>query len=429
MIQTNPKRVVIIGGGFAGINFAEQLLNNDNFSVTLVDKNNYNFFPPLLYQVATGYIESSNISYPFRKFFSGKKNFFFRMGTLIKVVQEENKVLLTTGELGYDILVFATGTETNFFGMENVKQNSIPMKTVEDAIFMRNTLLERLEQASRESDLEERRKLLTIVVAGGGPTGVEISGMFADMKKLVVPKDYPELIGSNGEIYLVDGLTSVLTPMSEKSQKYTTDTLTRMGVHIKLNCMVKDFVNDTVEFSNGEKIEAKTLIWAAGVTSIVFDGIAKESYGRGKRMLVDEFNKVQGTQNIYAIGDTCLQTTDPDFVSGHPQVAQVAIQQGKNLGKNLIRIIEGKTLLPFRYKDKGSMAIIGRNKAVADIPKPSIHFDGFIAWLAWMFVHLVSIIVFGNRIKTLYNWVVSYFSKDQSLRVILRPSRSTLDHS
>jgi NADH dehydrogenase len=410
MIQTNPKRVVIIGGGFAGINFAEQLLNNDNFSVTLVDKNNYNFFPPLLYQVATGYIESSNISYPFRKFFSGKKNFFFRMGTLIKVVQEENKVLLTTGELGYDILVFATGTETNFFGMENVKQNSIPMKTVEDAIFMRNTLLERLEQASRESDLEERRKLLTIVVAGGGPTGVEISGMFADMKKLVVPKDYPELIGSNGEIYLVDGLTSVLTP-------------------IKLNCMVKDFVNDTVEFSNGEKIEAKTLIWAAGVTSIVFDGIAKESYGRGKRMLVDEFNKVQGTRNIYAIGDTCLQTTDPDFVSGHPQVAQVAIQQGKNLGKNLIRIIEGKTLLPFRYKDKGSMAIIGRNKAVADIPKPSIHFDGFIAWLAWMFVHLVSIIVFGNRIKTLYNWVVSYFSKDQSLRVILRPSRSTLDHS
>jgi NADH dehydrogenase len=429
MIQTNPKRVVIIGGGFAGINFAEQLLNNDNFSVTLVDKNNYNFFPPLLYQVATGYIESSNISYPFRKFFSGKKNFFFRMGTLIKVVQEENKVLLTTGELGYDILVFATGTETNFFGMENVKQNSIPMKTVEDAIFMRNTLLERLEQASRESDLEERRKLLTIVVAGGGPTGVEISGMFADMKKLVVPKDYPELIGSNGEIYLVDGLTSVLTPMSEKSQKYTTDTLTRMGVHIKLNCMVKDFVNDTVEFSNGEKIEAKTLIWAAGVTSIVFDGIAKESYGRGKRMLVDEFNKVQGTRNIYAIGDTCLQTTDPDFVSGHPQVAQVAIQQGKNLGKNLIRVIEGKTLLPFRYKDKGSMAIIGRNKAVADIPKPSIHFDGFIAWLAWMFVHLVSIIVFGNRIKTLYNWVVSYFSKDQSLRVILRPSRSTLDHS
>ena len=429
MNQTNLKRVVIIGGGFAGINFAEQLLNNENFSVTLVDKNNYNFFPPLLYQVATGYLESSNISYPFRKFFSGKKNFAFRMGALVKVLQDENKVLLSTGELFYDILVFATGTETNYFGMENVKRNAIPMKTIEDAIFMRNTLLERLEQASRTNDLEERRRLLTIVVAGGGPTGVEISGMFADMKKLVVPKDYPELVGSHGEIYLVDGLSSVLTPMSEKSQKYTIDTLTKMGVQIKLNCMVKDFSNDTVEFSNGEVIQAKTLIWAAGVTSSVFEGIAKESYGRGRRMLVNEYNLVEGTRNIYAIGDTCLQTTDPDFTGGHPQVAQVAIQQGKNLGKNLIRIMDGKALVAFKYNDKGSMAIIGRNKAVADLPKPSIHFDGFIAWLAWMFVHLVSIIVFGNRIKTLYNWVISYFSKDQSLRVIMRPSRESLDHS
>jgi NADH dehydrogenase len=429
MNHSNPKRIVIIGGGFAGINFAEQLLDDDNYSVTLVDKNNYNFFPPLLYQVATGYLESSNISYPYRKFFSGKKNFFFQMGALVKVIQEENKVLLTTGELSYDILVFATGTETNYFGMENVKKNSIPMKTVEDAIFMRNTLLERLEQASRNPDPEFRKKLLTIVVAGGGPTGVEISGMFADMKKNVIPKDYPELIGSHGEIYLVDGLNAVLTPMSEKSQKYTTEMLTKMGVKIKLNCMVKDFNDDTVEFSNGEKIEAKTLIWAAGVTSIVFDGIAKESYGRGKRMLVNEYNQVEGTRNIYAIGDTCLQTTDAAFPNGHPQVAQVAIQQGKNLGKNLKNIMSGTALTGFKYKDKGSMAIIGRNKAVADIPKPLIHFNGFIAWLAWMFVHLVSIIVFGNRIKTLYNWVVSYFSKDQSLRVIMRPSRESLDHS
>ncbi len=429
MNQTNTKRIVIVGGGFAGINFAEQLVDDAHFSITLVDKNNYNFFPPLLYQVATGYLESSNISYPFRKFFSRKKNFSFQMGAVTRVVQEENKVILTTGELSYDILVFATGTETNYFGMENVKRNSIPMKTVADAIYMRNTLLERLEQASREKDPELRRKLLTIVIAGGGPTGVEISGMFADMKKFVVPKDYPELIGSHGEIYLVDGLKSVLTPMSEKSQRYTHDTLTKMGVKIKLDCMVKDFVNDTVEFSNGETIATKTLIWAAGVTSSVFDGIAKESYGRGRRMIVDAYNKVEGTNNIYALGDTCIQTTDAAFPAGHPQVAQVAIQQGKNLGKNFKRMVEGKSLLPFSYKDKGSMAIIGRNKAVADIPKPKIHFDGFIAWLAWMFVHLVSIIVIGNRIKTLYNWVVSYFSKDQSLRVIIRPSNETLDHS
>jgi NADH dehydrogenase len=429
MNQTNTKKIVIVGGGFAGINFAEQLVDDTNFSITLVDKNNYNFFPPLLYQVATGYLESSNISYPFRKFFSRKKNFSFRMGAVTRVVQEENKVILTTGELNYDILVFATGTETNYFGMENVKRNSIPMKTVADAIYMRNTLLERLEQASRETDPEVRRKLLTIVIAGGGPTGVEISGMFADMKKFVVPKDYPELIGSHGEIYLVDGLKSVLTPMSEKSQRYTHDTLTKMGVKIKLDCMVKDFVNDTVEFSNGETIATKTLIWAAGVTSSVFDGIAKECYGRGRRMIVDAYNKVEGTTNIYALGDTCIQSTDPAFPGGHPQVAQVAIQQGKNLGKNFKRMVEGKSLVPFSYKDKGSMAIIGRNKAVADIPKPKVHFDGFIAWLAWMFVHLVSIIVIGNRIKTLYNWVVSYFSKDQSLRVIIRPSNETLDHS
>lgn len=429
MNQTNTKRIVIVGGGFAGINFAEQLVDDPHFSITLVDKNNYNFFPPLLYQVATGYLESSNISYPFRKFFSRKKNFSFRMGAVTRVVQEQNKVILTTGELSYDILVFATGTETNYFGMENVKKNSIPMKTVADAIYMRNTLLERLEQASRETDPELRRKLLTIVIAGGGPTGVEISGMFADMKKFVIPKDYPELIGSHGEIYLVDGLKSVLTPMSEKSQQYTHDTLTKMGVRIKLDCMVKDFENDTVEFSNGETIETKTLIWAAGVTASVFEGIAKECYGRGRRMIVDAYNKVEGTTNIYALGDTCIQTTDAAFPAGHPQVAQVAIQQGKNLGKNFKRMVEGKSLIPFSYNDKGSMAIIGRNKAVADIPKPKVHFDGFIAWLAWMFVHLVSIIVIGNRIKTLYNWVVSYFSRDQSLRVIIRPSNETLDHS
>jgi NADH dehydrogenase len=426
MNNINPKKVVIIGGGFAGINLAETLLKDDNFLVTLVDKNNYNFFPPLLYQVATGYLESTNISYPFRKFFSGKKNFSFRMGAVVRVDQAENKVVLSAGgELNYDILVFATGTETNYFGMENVKKNSIPMKTIEDAIYMRNTLLERLEQASREPDINARRKLLTIVVAGGGPTGVEISGMFADMKKLVVPKDYPELIGSQGEIYLVDGLSAVLTPMSEKSQNYTKDTLTKMGVKIKLNCMVKDFDNDVVEFNNGERIEAKTLIWAAGVTSSVFDGIAKESYGRGRRMLVDGYNLIAGTNNIYAIGDTCLQTVDPGFPTGHPQVAQVAIQQGSNLGKNLRHMSEGKPLQAFKYKDKGSMAIIGRNKAVADIPKPLIHFNGFIAWLAWMFVHLVSIIVIGNRVKTLYNWVISYFSKDQSLRVIVRPSHES----
>ena len=429
MINTELKRVVIVGGGFAGVNLAKELAKHNSYVITLVDKNNYNFFPPLLYQVATGYLETSNISYPFRKLFRGSNNFNFRMGTVIRVVQAENKLVLDTGELHYDNLVFATGTETNYFGMENVKKNSIPMKTVQDAIYMRNTLLERLEKATREPDPAIRKKLTTIVVAGGGPTGVEISGMFAEMKKLVIPKDYPELIGSNGEIYLVDGLKSVLAPMSEKSQKYTYETLTQMGVNIKLDCMVKDFNNDVVEFSTGETIEAKTLIWAAGVTASVFDGIEKESYGRGRRMLVDAYNKVQGTQNIYALGDTCLQTTDPAFPGGHPQVAQVAIQQGINLGKNLKNVAEGKALKPFVYYDKGSMAIIGRFKAVADLPKPKIHFNGFIAWMAWLFVHLVSLINFRNKVKTFYNWFVSYTTKDQSLRVIVKPGHENSDQT
>jgi len=422
----NKKTVVIIGGGFAGVNLVKQLRNNDHFNIVLVDKNNYNFFPPLLYQVATGYLETSNISYPFRKLFRGIKNFRFHMGEVIKVVQDQNKVILDTGEIQYDYLVFATGTETNYFGIESIKENSIPMKTVEDALYMRNSMLALLEKASRETDPIERTKLLTIVVAGGGPTGVEISGMFAEMKNTVIPQDYPELIGSNGAIYLVDGLKAVLAPMSEKSQKYTYDTLTKMGVNIQLDSLVQDYSNDIVRFADGRTIVAKTLIWAAGVTAIVFDGIEKESYGRGRRMVVDGYNKVVNTQNIYAIGDTCIQTADPAFPNGHPQVAQVAIQQGKNLGANLKKMANNEVPKSFVYNDKGSMAIIGRNKAVADLPSPKIHFDGFIAWAAWLFIHLISLITGGIRVKTLYNWTVSYLTRDQSLRTLVRPAKKDI---
>ena len=300
------KEIVIIGGGFAGIHLALHLSGNNNFHMTLVDRNNYNFFPPLLYQVATGYLEASNISYPFRKLFQGKKNINFRMGEFQKVMQSENKVLLSTGELKYDCLVFATGTETNFFGIENVKQHAIPMKTVNDALEMRNHFLQKLEQATVTTDGNEKRKLLNIVIAGGGPTGVEVSGMMAEMKKNTLRKDYPELnaTGAESNIYLVDAGAHVLAPMSPQSQADTYDDLTKLGVIIKLNTHVKDYVNDTVVFDNGETIETKTLIWAAGVTSQVFDGIAAESYGRGKRLIVDAFNKARGTQNIYAIGDT-----------------------------------------------------------------------------------------------------------------------------
>jgi len=414
--------IVIIGGGFAGVNLARSLGNNKDFEITLVDKNNYNFFPPLIYQVATGFLEPSSISYPFRKLFSDKKNVHFRLGYFQKVVPEENKVILANGELSYDVLVFATGAKTNYFGMENVKQNAISMKTLDDAIEMRNKLLMQMEQATISEDPEDVRKRLTVVIAGGGPTGVELSGMFAEMRNGILRKEYPELVGKGSEIYLIDGGDELLSPMSVKSQKDTYDALRLLGVHIKLKSRVKDYVNDTVVLASGETIPTKTLIWAAGVTSRVFEGLPAESYGRGSRMVCDEFNKVNGTSNVYSIGDNALQLHDPDWTFGHPQVAQVAIQQGRHLAKNLKHLIKNEPLEPFNYVDKGSMAIIGRMKAVADLPKPKIHFSGTIAWFAWLFIHLISLITQRNRVRTLYNWMVAYFTKDQSLRMIIKPT-------
>lgn len=416
------KTIVIIGGGFAGINVALTLAKKEDFHVILVDRNNYNFFPPLLYQVATGFLEVSNISYPFRKLFQKYDNVNFRLGELQRVVPEANKVILSTGELSYDYLVLATGTESNYFGIENIKRNGIPMKTLNDATNMRNFLLLKMEEATIEKDEIEKKKLTTIVIAGGGPTGVEIAGMLSEMRKNIFRKDYPELAGYKGAIYLVDGGSKVLAPMSEVAQKYTYDTLVKMGVNVKLNKQVKDYANDTVVFADGETIQTKILIWAAGVTASIFEGIPATSYGKGKRLLVDEFNKVAGTANIFAIGDTCFQTTDKNFPNGHPQLAQVAIQQGKNLAKNFIRLAKNESPVPFTYNDRGSMAIIGTTKAVADIPKPNLHFKGFIAWFMWLFIHLVSLINYRNQLRTLYNWMAAFLTKDQSLRMIIRPA-------
>jgi NADH dehydrogenase len=415
-------KIVIIGGGFAGINLAKALLKCKESQVVLVDKNNYNFFPPLIYQVGTAFLEPSSISYPFRKFFAGKKNLNFRLGEFQRVIPSENKIILDNGELNYDYLVFATGTETNYFGMENVKKNAIPMKTLNDAIDMRNRLLQSMEEAAICKDKKEKRKLLNIVVAGGGPTGVEVSGMFAEMRKEIVAKEYPELLTTVSNIYLVDGGNALLSPMSEASQKDTLEALTKMGVIVKLNSRVKDYDGDTVYFSDGQTIEAKNLIWAAGVTATVFEGLPSESYGHGKRMITDAFNKVINTDNIFAIGDTCLLTSDKKFPNGHPQVAQVAIQQGLNLAKNFILLKEKSNFLsPFLYNDKGSMAIIGKNKAVVDLPNS--HFKGFFAWIVWLFVHLFSLITYRNRLQTFYNWMIAYFSKDQPLRMIIRPNK------
>lgn len=416
------KRIVIIGGGFAGLNFAKALANNDAFELTLVDKINYNFFPPLLYQVATGFLEISSISYPFRKMLSGSKNIRFWMGELTEIVRHENKVILSNGELSYDYLVIATGTTTNYFGMEGVKKNAIPMKTLEDALNMRNIMLQRTEDAANSNHLQEQEELMTIVVAGGGPTGVELSGMFAEMSKTIIQKEYPELTNvKNAKIYLVDGGSALLSPMSKDSQDETFKQIKKLGVEVMLNKQVVDYDGQTVQFKDGTLLKSRNLIWAAGVTAMRFNGLSDEMFGRGNRLLVDEFNKIIGTENIYALGDTALMLSDKNFPNGHPQVAQPAMQQGRNLAKNLMLLSANKPQKPFQYYDKGSMAIIGRNKAVVDIPKPKLHFNGFLAWLAWLFVHLMSLSMPRNKVNTLYHWALAYFTKNSSLRMIIRP--------
>ncbi|PWJ58849.1 NADH dehydrogenase [Dyadobacter jejuensis] len=420
-------RVVIIGGGFAGINMALELANHRAFEVILVDKNNYNFFPPLLYQVATGFLEPSSISYPFRKLFRGKRNVKFRLGELQRIDQENNEVLLNNGILPYDKLIIATGAHTNFFGMENVKKNAIAMKTVDDAIGMRNRLLQQMEKASISNDPDEIKKRLTIVIAGGGPTGVELSGIFAELRNGIMRKEYPELVGKGSEIFLVDGGEALLSPMSVASQQDTLRDLKELGVNILLKSRVQDFKDDRVYLKDGRIIETKTLIWAAGVTAFRFEGISDTSYGRSNRLLVDATNLVAETNNIYAVGDACLQLTDENYSFGHPQVAQVAIQQAKNLVKNLERSLNNKPLIPFRYIDKGSMAIIGKMKAVVDLPKPKWHLDGVTAWLAWLFIHLFALISYRNRAKTFYNWMIAYLTNDQSLRMIIKPIHSEND--
>jgi NADH:ubiquinone reductase (H+-translocating) len=415
-----PKKLLIIGGGFGGVNLALQLKNNSDFNITLVDKNNYNFFPPLIYQVATGFLENSNISYPFRKLFRRYSNIHFRLGKLVSVNPSAHSIQLNNGEIFYDYLVFATGAESNYFGMENIRKHAIPMKNVSDALEMRNTLLQRIEQATITQDPVERKKLLTIVVAGGGPTGVEVSGMLADLRVHSFAKDYPELKGTGAEIYLVDGGAHLLAPMSTKSQNDTYDTLKKMGVIIKLQTQVKDFAGDQVFLSDGEIIHTKNLIWTAGVTAMAFVGIPPACYGRGKRLLCDPYNKVIGLDDVYAIGDTSMQTHEAEYSNGHPQLAQVSIQQAKLLALNFKAMETAKALIPFHYKDLGTMAIIGRNKAVCDLPH-NIHFKGFIAWFMWLFVHLISLINYRNRLKTLFNWTIAYINKDQSLRFIVRP--------
>lgn len=420
-MEQAAKKVVIVGGGFAGINFVKRLANDTRFQVTLVDVNNYNFFPPLLYQVATAFIEPSSISYPFRRLFQEKKNLRFHLGCLRRINAESNTIETDTGTLSYDYLVLAIGTESNYFGMENVKKDALPMKTINDALNLRNHLLLNMEKAVRTTSAQEKEKHLNIVIAGGGPTGVEIAGMLAEMGRNIAAKEYPEIHDLRAHIYLIDAGSELLGPMSKKSQQEAAKVLTRLGVHIILNTAVKDYSDQKVFLADGKTIPTNALIWAAGVTGREVIGLPPDAISRGRRIQVDQHNKVVNTENIYALGDICLQTTDKNFPNGHPQLAQVAIQQGTLLAKNLKRLYSGQPLKAFEYNDKGSLAIISKYKAVADLPK--LFFKGFFAWLVWLFIHIIPLVGFRNKIKLAFSWLWSFITNDPTLRLIIRPGK------
>jgi NADH:ubiquinone reductase (H+-translocating) len=415
------KKIIVVGGGFGGINLMKKLWKDRRFEVTIVDPDNYHFFPPLLYQVATAFIEPSNISYPFRRMIEGKKNMRFHYGALTKVIPEENKIETTNGVLGYDYLVIAVGTETNFFGIQNVKNAALPMKSIDDAINMRNHLLLNLEKAAITKDPKEKESLLNIVIAGGGPSGVEIAGMLAEMGRTIIRNEYPEIHRGISKIHLIDASPTLLGPMSHTAQQASEKVLKSLGVEITLNAIVKDYENGEVVLANGTRIPTNSLIWTTGVTGREVPGILPSQIGHGRRILVDEFNKVKESKNIFAIGDICLQTTDPDYPKGHPQLAQVAIQQGTLLGENFKRMESGKELKPFAYNNKGSMAIISKYEAVADLPKVS--FTGFFAWLIWLFVHIIPLVGFRNKVKLAFSWFWSFITNNPTLRLIIRPKK------
>jgi NADH:ubiquinone reductase (H+-translocating) len=415
------KHVIVIGGGFAGLNLVKRLAKDKKIRITLVDRNNYCFFPPMLYQVATGLLEPSNISYPFRKMLRKHPNISMRMAELLHILPDRNTVVLSNGELKYDQLVIASGVTTNYFGMSNIREGAFPMKTLSDALRLRNHLLEQVERASEAVSDRERTKYLTIVIVGNGPTGVELAGMLADMQRDILYRDHPELKWPAvlPHIVLADGNDRVLGAMSPQNSKYCLKSLSGMGVDIRFGLVVKDYADGKVLFNNGEIIESKTLIWAAGIVGQRFEGLPADAFGPGSRIKVDPFNRVTGTNNIYAIGDACIQMHEANFPKGHPQMAQVGIQQGRNLADNLRA---GQDSKPFGYANKGSMAIIGRNRAVVDIPNGP-QFQGFFAFLMWLGVHLLTLWRPRNRITTLFNWVVAYFTRDLANRMIIRPSK------
>lgn len=418
-IQRNQKkRVVIVGGGLGGLRLAEDLCGS-GMQVVLIDKNNFHQFPPLIYQIASAGIDPSSISFPFRQIFRKRKDFYFRMAEA-RMVDSEKKILQTSiGKIDYDYLVLAAGATTNFFGNKNIEEWAIPMKTVPEAMGLRNALLSNFERALTCATEEERQELLNVVIVGGGATGVEIAGALAEMRRYVIPYDYPDMDSSLMHIYLIEAGDRLLAGLSQESSQKAYEFLKSMGVDIQFGKMVTDYRDHKVVMKDGTEIPTRTFLWVSGIRANAMPGIDESHLGRGFRFKVDEYNRIPGVEDVFAIGDQCLQTSDAAYPNGHPQVAQVAIQQAKNLAKNLKLINQGadsSELTAFRYKNLGSMATIGRNKAVVEIGK--FRSQGFFAWVLWLVVHLRSILGVKNKMMVLLNWLWKYVSYNDSIRMI-----------
>ncbi|WP_400192278.1 NAD(P)/FAD-dependent oxidoreductase [Hymenobacter sp. B81] len=411
-------RLVIIGCGFGGLQLAKAL-RHDPVQVVVIDRNNYHNFQPLLYQVATGALEADSIAYPIRQIFAGQKNFFYRMADVQHVDTATNCVHTNIGDIHYDYLVLATGSLTNFFGIESIEKNSMQIKSIPNALNLRSYIFQNFEKALLTEDPEQRQTLMNIVVVGGGPTGVEISGSLAEMRKHVLPKDYPELDLRQMKIILVEAGPALLGPMSAKSQQEALRYLQELGVEVRLNTGIKRYEDCRAYYSDTEFIPTENLIWAAGVNGAALPGLPEAAVTRNKRITVNRWNQVEGLPNVFAIGDVANMVTD-DMPRGLPMLAPVAQQQATHLAENFRRLAQGQPPVDFQYNNKGVMAIVARNKAVVDLPK-NVHFSGFFGWLTWLFVHLMTLVGFRNKVVAFIDWAFSYFSTNQALRLIIRP--------
>jgi NADH dehydrogenase len=411
-------RIVIIGGGFGGVALAQKLSKKE-VQVVLLDKHNYHCFQPLLYQVSTGGLEPDSIAYPLRKVLIGYDNFFFRLAEVQEIAAEKKQLNTSIGPLSYDYLILATGSKTNFYGNTELEKNAMAMKTIPQSLNLRSLILENFEQALLTDDFHARDALINFVIVGGGPTGVELSGALAEIKKGILPKDYPDLDTRRATINLIESGDRILDAMSDVASKKAEDFLEKLGVQVWKNVRVTSYDGKTVTTNSDLSFKSATLVWAAGVMGATIKGLdAKDLLAGGNRLQVNEYNQVLDYPEIFAIGDIACMQSDK-YPNGHPMMAQPAIQQGRQLGENFVRLIAQKPLRPFAYKDKGSMATVGRNKAVCDLKH--LKFQGVFAWFVWMFVHLFFLIGFRNRVVVFVNWVYNYIKFDREARLIIRP--------